>query len=450
MMINVEDNFFDYVREHPQYKVVVYGAGGIARQNYKYFGHIDFFCDKKAKNIGNIGNVKCITPEELIAFKDKVIVLISIQDKDSVKEVCKVLGNTEGGTEVFWFFKNPAFSRFDDSKYQNVIHARDQLKIRIVYRNDGWILGKFARKLQEELTKLGQLVDIAETEDIHADVNHYIPYYRLHQFLGSPHTVRTTMITHIDCLIKKDLIEFQARHGAVGVCMSEDTLNMLTGWGISREKLCYVNPAHDGEIKPKKIILGITNKCYAVLGDLKKRDDLILMVCKELDPQYFMLKIMGAGWSDIVTELRQLGYEVEYYSEFDKEIYNELMPSLDYWIYYGFDEGAMGFLDAVAAGVKTIVTPQGYHLDAKGGMTYSCRTIQDFKDVLKNIENEKRKMVDAVKEWSWKNYAKKHLEIWQYLTGTKPLRELYHHQSEYFDGIFSLLLSDICVDIKLF
>lgn len=450
MEINVKDNFFDYVKEHPQYKVVVYGAGKMARSNYQYFGHIDFFCDRKAEEIGCIENVVCITPEELLSFKDKVIVLISIQNQDVVRNVCKMLKEIEGGAEVFYFFDNPAFSRFDISKYQHAVRLKERLKIRIIYRNDGWILEKFARKLQEELTKLGQMVDIAETEDVNADVNHYIPYYRLNQFWGNTHTVTTSMITHIDCTVKRDLIEYQTNHGAYGVCMSEDTMNMLARWGIPRTKLCYVNPAHDREIIPKKIVLGITNKCYSILGDLKKRDDLILLVCRELDPQYFMLKIMGTGWDDIVGELRKAGYEVEYYPEFNKEIYNELMPSLDYWIYYGFDEGGMGFLDALAAGVKTIVTPQGYHLDVKGEMIYFCRTISDFINVLKNIQNEKKKIVDSVKEWTWENYARKHLEIWRYLTGTKPLRELYQHQSEYFDGIFSLMLSDICVDVKLF
>ena len=125
-----------------------------------------------------------------------------------------------------------------------------------------------------------------------------------------------------------------------------------------------------------------------------------------------------------------------------KEIYKKLMPSLDYWLYYGFDEGAMGFLDALAAGVKTIATPQGYHLDAKGGLTHPCSTIEDFIRVLKRIQEEKKEIADTVKDWTWQNYARKHLEIWHYLTHTKPLKDLYAHQSEYTDGIFSLLMSN--------
>ena len=138
-----------------------------------------------------------------------------------------------------------------------------------------------------------------------------------------------------------------------------------------------------------------------------------------------------------------MGFEVNYYANFDKEIYQELIPSLDYWIFTGFDEGGMGYLDALAAGVKTIVTPQGFHLDTKYGLTYPCSTIKDFIETLQEIQTEKKKIINAVKDWTWENYARKHLEIWQYLTRTKPLQELYAHQSEYMDGIFSMLICNI-------
>lgn len=36
-----------------------------------------------------------------------------------------------------------------------------------------WIMGECAGKLREELTNLGQIVDIAETEDVNADVSHF-------------------------------------------------------------------------------------------------------------------------------------------------------------------------------------------------------------------------------------------------------------------------------------
>lgn len=433
-------NYFDYVNENPNLKIVVYGAGNIARNNIKDIGKVDFFCDRNADKLGDIDGVSCILPKALKEFEEKIIILICVEKKAYVEEICSTVDQLAIEAEVFWIFDNEAFSFFDTSKYKDIVRFKDKLQIHIIYKEDGWIFGKFARKLKEELELLDQEVSISDREDPEADVNHYVSYGYLTKFFDKDNTVRTTMITHIDNLQKKDLVLYQALHNVVGICMSFDTLNKLSMWGIPREKICYVNPAHDGEIKPRKIVLGITNRCYQT-KDFRKRDDIVVKVCEHLDPNCFMFKIMGSGWEMIVEQLNEMGFEVEYYNDFDKEKYHTLMPSLDYWIYYGFDEGAMGYLDALAAGVKTIATPQGYHLDVNG-LTYPCSTISDFVKTLQKIQEEKMAIIELVSDWTWDNFARKHLEIWQYLTNSKPLEEVYARQSEYKDGIFSLLLTN--------
>ena len=418
--LNVKDNYFDYVEKNPECRIVVYGAGNETRKNFECMGHVDYICDQRAEEIRSFEGTPCIMPVSLKEFKGRIIILICIKNRDIMEQVYRMLAGMQIDAEVFYFFENSAFVFFDSSPYRYHASPKSKLRIRLVNNNDGWILSKIAQKLQEGLRALGQEVDIAREEDETADVNHYIYYGALKKFYGNSKLIRTTMITHVNCQRLCDQIRVQAQNGTTGICMSSDTLNKLSAWGIPRNRLCYVNPAQDGEIRPRKIVLGITNRCYYEL-DYRKRDDLILKVCEQLDTSYFKLKIMGAGWDGIVRHLREMGYEVEYYDDFDREIYKELMPSLDYWIYYGYDEGAMGYLDALAAGVKTIATPQGYHLDTKGGLTYPCRTIQDFIITLKKIQEEKREITDAVKDWTWENYAQKHLEIWQYLTRTKTI-----------------------------
>lgn len=442
MKLNVKDNYFDYVRNNPDRKIIVYGAGCETRKNYKYMGHIDYMCDQRAGQIEMIEGIPCISPKELVRFQDRVIILICIRKRSVVEQVCLMLDEMQMDAEVFSFFDNEAFPCFDASAYRHSVIPKETLRIRLVYHDDGWILGKFARKLQEELTSLGQEADIAETEDTSADINHYIYYGALTNFFEKSQTVRTTMITHVNCARLRDQVQFQAQHNTTGICMSSDTLDKLSSWGIPRNRICYVNPAQDGEIRPRKTVLGITNRCYRE-RDYRKRDDMVLDICRELDPLYFKFRIMGAGWEEIICQLRELGFEIDYYDDFDREIYKELMPGLDYWLYFGVDEGAMGYLDALAAGIKTITTPQGYHLDTRCGLTYPCRTVEEFGRVLKKIQKEREELTDAVKDWTWENYARKHLEIWQYLTQTRPMEELYRHQGEYVDGIFSLLIDEI-------
>lgn len=216
--------------------------------------------------------------------------------------------------------------------------------------------------------------------------------------------------------------------------MSRETMEKLTAYGIPRERLCYVNPAQDGIIKPKKYVLGITHRIYE---DHRKIVNILVDLCRSIDPDYFTFKIMGSGWDDIVTSVRKLGFQVDYYDEFDYKEYGRLMPSLDYYLFWGFDEGSMGFLDALQAGVGTIVTPQGYHLDVKDGITYACRTLNDFRDVLLELQKKREKIVRSVSGWTWKNYVDKHLEIWNYLLGNEE--KIYVNQHVYEDGIFSVL-----------
>ena len=178
-------------------------------------------------------------------------------------------------------------------------------------------------------------------------------------------------------------------------------------------------------------------------NDCRKRDDILLDVCEKIDPEIFRFIIMGAGWDDIVEGLKKLGFEVEYYSQFDKQKYNMIIPEMDYYCYFGFDEGSMGFLDAMAAGIGTIVTPQGYHLDTNVEITYPVNGEDDIVEALLDIEKKKKKYIDFVNSWTWKNYALKHVEIWKYMIGAERLDVLLSNRGKYMDGIFSLLLDDL-------
>lgn len=97
----------------------------------------------------------------------------------------------------------------------------------------------------------------------------------------------------------------------------------------------------------------------------------------------------------------------------------------------------MGYLDALRAGIETIVTPQGFHLDVKDGITYPCRTIVDFKEVLFMLQEKRQKIVQSVDSLTWENYVNKHLEVWNYLLGNED--GIYKNQHMYEDGIFSVL-----------
>jgi hypothetical protein len=304
------------------------------------------------------------------------------------------------------------------------------MKVRIVYHKDShkWILGKFDRKLSENLKDLGVEVDLGLELDPAADINHLIPYdvRDCSQFKG----ITTLMITHIDNIDKLEYLKNQAEHITAFICMSDEHAKKLAQLGVDKTKLCFINPAHDELMPIKKIVIGWSCR---VQDDGRKREYFVDKFAQKIDPKYFYFKIMGDSWEKQVTILRDKGFEVEYTNGFIYDQYAKFISSLDYYLYMGMDEGQMGFMDALAAGVKTIVTKQGYHLDAPDGISYSFTEYKELEKILLQLEQEKKILVESVKDWTWRDYAKKHIELWQYLLDNKQ------SHFNYKDGLRSLL-----------
>jgi hypothetical protein len=291
----------------------------------------------------------------------------------------------------------------------------DQMKVRIVcYEDvDSWILGKFARRLCEHLRPQGVEVDISKSPDEGADINHHIIYV---DYDGASNGTDTVMVTHIDTDWKVEKLKQQMVNAAMAICMSTDTMRLLAKTGVPRAKLCTIHPAHDGAMQPRKITVGITSK---VQPSGCKREKMIAQLADRIPPADFRFQIMGPGWEEIVATIRSRGIEVDYVDHFDGDLYRGLMLHLDYYLYAGWDEGSMGFLDALAAGVRTIVTPQGFHLDATGGITHPFRDIDDLERIFVGITQHRRRLVNSVSGWTWPEYAKQHLRVWEYLLRTK-------------------------------
>ncbi len=430
-----EDNYYEMCGRS-EYKTVIYGAGIHAVRAFPYLKNICCVCDKKAEEIKAFKTVKAITPGELEGIKEKVFIVICIKSESVRAEVKTQLGNLNMDACVFDYFDNCAFDIYKDKKLHGHDVKRKIHHVHLIYEDKGWILEKFAVRMKAELEKQGYYCTIDNMADPLADINHHVIYASCEP-AGSGNGIEyneTFMITHIDSFNKVEFLKHQLRKAKMGICMSRETMERLAVYGVPREKLCYINPAQDGVIKPKKYILGITHKIH---DDHRKNVNILVELCKELNPDYFAFKIMGAGWEYIVSAIRDMGFQTDYYNEFHYEEYTKLMPTLDYYLFWGFDEGSMGYLDALRAGVETIVTPQGYHLDVKDGISYACRTAGDFKEVLLNLQQKRYRLVKSVEDWTWENYVKKHIEVWNYLLGNEE--SIYKNQHLYEDGIFSVL-----------
>ncbi len=135
------------------------------------------------------------------------------------------------------------------------------MKVQIISYEDPntWILGKFARKMSEYLGELEVEVTLARKPDPDADVNHHICYVNYEGFSDG---INTLMVTHVDSVGKLRLLKHQLDTADLAVCMSAHTMQNLQGAGLPGNKICYVNPAHDGVLSPRRLRIGIMTRLY--------------------------------------------------------------------------------------------------------------------------------------------------------------------------------------------
>jgi glycosyltransferase involved in cell wall biosynthesis len=307
------------------------------------------------------------------------------------------------------------------------------VRVRIVcYDPRGWIIGKFAARLREELAALSVTADVAQTPDPSSDINHHLVYVDVAGNAG-PHD--TVMVTHVDDLASIRLLRRQVEAGATGICVSRDTMTQMVRMGLPAGRLCYALPAHDEVLRPRPLLIGIATRLYPLDG--RKREGMLLELASSIRSDDFRFVIIGSGWERIVAAMREKSFSVEYHPDFDAATYPDMMQSLDYYLYLGTDEGSMGFIDSLAAGVPTIATPQGFHLDAAEGLTQTFSTIEDLRQVFADIARPRRIRAESVAAWTWPNYARKHLDIWTFLLTGRRVPD-----PSFKDGLASLGTAD--------
>lgn len=261
--------------------------------------------------------------------------------------------------------------------------------------NNG-ILSKYANKMKEWLDLLKVENSISDKPRLDVDINHHINYLPY-----SPNqTKNTLMITHIFEGYKLDKIKDQMKTADVGICFSQETADFLVRNGVSENKLSVILPAHD-ELPRKKIKVAVVTNVYS---DNCKREEMFYELLKYLKENNlldrFEFRVMGSGW-----DLKE--YDILHYSAFDSIWYKEVLEYCDYMLYFGLDEGAMSILDAKQVGLKCIAPSIGFHLNLL--IEYPFITQRELNSTFTYLTN------NLVKDWTWENYTKEHIRIWEKL-----------------------------------
>jgi hypothetical protein len=299
---------------------------------------------------------------------------------------------------------------------QTRIDCGSPLTVNIVLRQKGWIFEKMMCRLAENLPKWDVCAQVSSDPSPTADINHFILNDSVFdESLTLPNLRRSVWITHVDRIVKLVLLKRQIDAADVGICMSRMTVRQLKEAGVSEKKLCYITPAQDGTIKPRRIVIGITSR---LRPDGAKREDILIEAAGDAPFDSFQFDIIGSGWERVIPVLEKAGATVNYYPGSadglaDYSVNIERVPQFDYYLYLGFDEGSMGTLDALAAGIPTIITPQGFHLDIPDAITHRVTNALELAAVLKGIAKEKNARIRSAEQLTWDEYARKHADVWR-------------------------------------
>jgi len=265
------------------------------------------------------------------------------------------------------------------------------------------ILSKYARMLERELTDLGHEVSVSGKAE-KADINHHINFNSYIPSGGKD----TIMIAHISGDKNQSKAEKikqvkEALKTSHGIAMNPGIVEDLVKEGCDKNKLDFVYHAHDGNIRRPKIVAIVSNN----YPDGRKNADMFTKLFKSLkDKRSVIFRIMGDGWMPILKPLAKEGLQVQYTNKFSMDLYQQILNTSDFLLYTGDEDSlAQSQVDAKNAGLRIISRPSP-DLEIEVPFTNQKELNQIFADFEKN----------PVKEWTWSNYAKKHLKLWQNLT----------------------------------
>lgn len=274
-----------------------------------------------------------------------------------------------------------------------------------------WIVQRIGLELAESLNRLGVETLVTSKPVERAAVFHHLIY--LSPWAPEAASLHTTMVTHVDEGWKMATLGERIRAGAIPIALSSETARLVgreLGDTIEGNiPFVLLPPMVQSNVQP--FAVGVFTRAY---GDFRKRQFELIDFAKHFEPSEVIFKISGDGWDKQVQTLRRLGFEVSYHSKFSREDHIPLLDSVDAVVYFGWDEGAIGCLDALARGKLVVAPPIGFHLD------YNCDNLlfssngSDAARALKDKVAGRTVLREMLAKASWSNFAQSHLEIWDW------------------------------------
>ena len=301
----------------------------------------------------------------------------------------------------------------------NWIESMEISHIRIILDpgNQGWILEKIAIRLrnQFELNKFKSKIDSVPDEK--AQINLWMQYTdkTLISFAKSGLTKCFALVTHVDDSFKLARVKLLLDLKVTMIFMSKAHASEVAGMlDINKGfEFALIPSDFNNHIRPFRI--GIVSKCYP---DGRKNENWLVKFAKDGILKNCEFAVVGEGWEKTIANLRDLGIPCKIYSESNGNVihYEEIKSfydTLDLYVYFGFDEGALGSLDAYLFRKDLLVTNQGFHTHFALQDESLVLDYEDAKFKLNQKILNYEVWLDSTLPWTWDFYAKKILSIFK-------------------------------------
>lgn len=290
-----------------------------------------------------------------------------------------------------------------------------QIRVILDPGNKGWILEKIALRLISQFENLGIKSDTASLPLAGSEINFWMQYTddTIPNFARQNQTNCFALVTHVDDCFKLARVKLLFDLGVTLIFMSkvhaDEVSEML---GLNQHFDFSLIPSDFGYIaRPFRI--GMVSKCYP---DGRKNEDWLIKLAREGVLNDCEFVVMGEGWGSTIAILRSLGIKCQEFSEAQGNVipYSEIKSfynDLDLYVYFGFDEGALGSLDAYLLRKDLLVSDQGFHTLFNINNSSKFSNYEDAKQKLKKKIDEYNSWLESTYPWTWDYYASDILKI---------------------------------------
>ncbi len=232
------------------------------------------------------------------------------------------------------------------------------------------------------------------------EINYYMPWWMIAQhgrkgkfdILFYTHCTKENLPIRDEVLRSADLI----------IAMTEADARELREAGFEST---YIKAGIDPRFRPE-IRIGICGRPYA---DGRKRHWIPAQLSTMMNLDNFRFVIWGQNWDNIVDDLRARGVRCDYHNNPDFAEYPKIMRSCDVLLVTEkITGGPQALTEALASGVSVISPRVGYALEFDTPEIAYYETMDELRDLLKDMEGRITSRTRLVEDRTWANWTRDH------------------------------------------